>query len=181
MKAVQIDFAAPSLRRTLFRTGPMGWTLCALALLLCVAAGSVGYRLWAQQRANVLQLAALKPAASAPAPVLPASAPAPQISEAQASVVNAAVLQLNLPWRALRDAIGAATPAEVALLALEPDARKHSIKITAEAKTSDAMIAYIEQLKQQELFVAVTLVRHEINDQDPNKPIRFQLEAQWTP
>jgi hypothetical protein len=44
----------------------------------------------------------------------------------------------------------AATPANIALLALEPDARKRSMKITAEAKTSDDMIAYVEQLKQQE-------------------------------
>ncbi|HZV65151.1 MAG TPA: PilN domain-containing protein, partial [Telluria sp.] len=64
--------------------------------------------------------------------------------------------------------------------ALEPDARKRTMRITAEAKTSDDMIAYVEQLKQQELFAAVVLTRHEINDQDPNKPIRFQLDAQWT-
>ena len=49
----------------------------------------------------------------------------------------------------------------------------------AEAKTSDDMIAYIEQLKKQEFFTAVLLTKHEINEQDPNKPWRFQFEAQW--
>ncbi|UUZ49987.1 hypothetical protein LP420_07885 [Massilia sp. B-10] len=61
-------------------------------------------------------------------------------------------MQLNLPWRALHDAIGAATPPEIAMLALEPDARKRTMKITAEAKSSDAMIGYVEELKKQELF-----------------------------
>jgi hypothetical protein len=66
------------------------------------------------------------------------------------------------------------------LLALEPDPHRRSMKITAEAKTADEMIAYIEQLKQQELFGAVALVRHEINELDPNRPIRFQVDAQWS-
>ncbi len=94
--------------------------------------------------------------------------------------MNAAVLQLNLPWRALHDAIAAATPKDIALLALEPDPRRRSMKITAEARTSDEMIAYVERLKQQELFGAVALLRHEINELDPNRPIRFQLDAQWS-
>jgi hypothetical protein len=89
-------------------------------------------------------------------------------------------MQLNLPWRALQDAIGAATPPTIAMLALEPDARKRSMKITAEAKSSDAMIAYVEELKKQELFSDVALTRHEINELDPARPIRFQIEAEWT-
>ena len=52
--------------------------------------------------------------------------------------------------------------------------------MTAEARSSDAMIAYLEALKEQELFTGVALTRHEINELDPNKPIRFQLEAEWS-
>ena len=76
------------------------------------------------------------------------------------------MLQLNLPWRALYDAIGAATPPSIGMLALEPDPRKRTMKITAEAKSSDAMIEYVELLKREELFSGVTLIRHEINEQD---------------
>lgn len=53
------------------------------------------------------------------------------------------------------------------------------LKATAEAKASDDMVGYVEQLKKQGLFSNVLLTRHEINEQDPNKPIRFQLEAEW--
>lgn len=179
MKRVRIDFAPPSVARSLFHTGPAAWALGLLALLLCLAAAALGWQMLARQRAFDAQLAALRVRANAPV-AAPVQAQGPAISPTQAAAVNAAVLQLNLPWRALHDAIGAATPPSIALLALEPDAHKRTMRITAEAKTSDDMIAYVEQLKQQELFDAVALTRHEINDQDPNKPIRFQLDAQWT-
>jgi len=179
MSGLRIDFAPPSLQRTLHRTGALAWLLAAIALLLCVVCAALGYRLLVQQRANTAQLAGAYTRAKAPL-VVKIAAEAPRISELQASAVNAVVMQLNLPWRALHDAIGAATPGSIAMLALEPDARKRSMKITAEAKSSDAMIAYVEALKKQDLFADVVLTRHEINDQDPMRPIRFQLEAQWT-
>ena len=102
------------------------------------------------------------------------------IPDAQATAVNAATAQLNLPWRDLLDAIEAATPAHIALLALEPDAKKSSLRGTAEAKSHDTMIAYIEELKKQGFLGLVALSRHETNEQDQNKPLRFQFEAQWT-
>lgn len=178
MKQLDIDFAAPGLQRALHRTGAAAWVLAALAAALCVAAGLLGWRLLAQQGADARQLAAARlraaPAAVAVAP------PQARVSELQAGAVNSAVMQLNLPWRALQDAIGAATPPGIAMLALEPDPRKRSMKITAEARTSDAMIGYVEELKKQELFAGVALTRHEINEQDPVRPIRFQVEAEWS-
>ncbi len=179
MSRLRIDFAPPGVARTLHRTGAGAWLLAALALLLCLACGVSGWRLLAQQRQDTAQLTAAATRAKAPL-VIAVKVPVTPISEQQAAAVNNAVMQLNLPWRALHDTIGAATPANIALLALEPDARRRTIKISAETKTSDAMIAYIEALKEQELFTGVVLTRHEINELDPNKPIRFQLEAEWT-
>jgi Tfp pilus assembly protein PilN len=179
MKRARIDFAPPGLARTIHRTGPAGWALAVLALGLCAGAAVIGSQMLARQRVLDSQVAVLRAGSAAPVAVVAASAQ-PQVGEAQAAAVNGAVLQLNLPWRALHDAIGAATPKNIALLSLEPDPRRRSMKITAEAKDSDDMIAYIEQLKQQELFAAVALLRHEINELDPNRPIRFQLDAQWS-
>jgi hypothetical protein len=182
MKRVRIDFAPPSLARTLYRTGPLAWSLAVLAVLLAAAAAAAGWQMLARQRVLDAQLAQVR-AHAAPV-VVAAAAPPTRIGVAQAAAVNAAVLQLNLPWRALHDAVAAGTPANIALIALEPDPRRRSMKITAEAKGSDEMIAYVEQLKQQELFGAgagaVTLLRHEINELDPNRPLRFQLDAQWS-
>jgi hypothetical protein len=187
MKRVHIDFAPPSLARTVHRTGPLAWSLAVLAVLLCFGAAAIGWQMLARQRALETQLALVRAqvrgsGTSATAAAAAVAAAQPRIGEAQAQAVNAAVLQLNLPWRALQDAVEQATPKRIALIALEPDPRRRGMKITAEAKTSDDMIAYIEQLKGQELFGAgaVTLLRHEISELDPNRPIRFQLEAQWS-
>jgi Tfp pilus assembly protein PilN len=113
---------------------------------------------------------------NAPVPLAPAALlPAPQIA-----AINSATEQLNLPWRDLLDAVEAATPKDIALLTLEPDGRKHILKGVAEARDSDAMLAYIEALQQQEFFSNVVLTRHDTNEQDARKPLRFQFEAQWS-
>lgn len=179
MKKVRIDFAPPGLVRSVFRTPRLGWL--ALWVLVCVVFGLVAANLGLGKRQWEIELLRAQSQARTQAQARTA-APAvarPPVPDAQAAAVNAAVLQLNLPWRALHDAVQAGTPASVALLALEPDARRHSVRITAEAKSSDDMIAYVEQLQKQEWFSTVVLARHEINEQDPNRPIRFQLDAQW--
>lgn len=178
LSSMRIDFAPRSLRRSLHHLPPLAVAAGLVGLLLCVGAAIGAYQLAEQQRFREHQLQHLRErqAALSAAPV---AVVATAIPEAQAAFVNGAILQLNLPWRELQDAVAAATPRSVALLALEPDARKHLLKITAETKNSDDMIAYIEELKQQELFSGVLLTRHEVNEQDPNRPLRFQLEAQW--
>ncbi len=177
MKRVRLDFAPPSLRRTLFQApllsralgiASLGW--CALALVQVL-----DYR---EAREEVdAQLAALR--ARAGAPVVAVVAPRVLVGEQEALAVNAAIAQLNLPWRALHDAVRAGTPPNVALLALEPDAKKRVLRITAEARTSEDMLAYVAALGREEWFGSVTLVRHEVLEQDPNRPLRFQLDAGW--
>lgn len=178
MKRVRLDFARPSLRRTLFHAPRWTWGLVLGALPLCFAV-LVNVLNYGEAREEVEALqAALRVRAGAPVAEPPARR-LPPVGEQQAAAVNAAIMQLNLPWRALHDAVRAATPPSVALLSLEPDAKKRVLRITAEARGSDDMIAYVEALQKQEWFGAVTLVRHEIGEQDPNRPIRFQLDALW--
>lgn len=183
MRRVRIDFAPPSLRRTLFRVPLRAWALLPAVLLLAFNPVTNG----ARARESALALERLQAEAQARAQVvsdqsalaraaLPLRAP---VGQAQAQAINAAVLQLNLPWRGLHDAIQAATPANIALLALEPDAKRASVRITAEARSSDDMLAYVARLQGVDWFDAVALARHEINEQDPNRPIRFQIDAQW--
>lgn len=179
MKKVRVDFAPPSLARTWHRTPRGAWSLLFAVLALVPALGSniAQYRALQRQEAQrMAQAAQARARAVARAPV---AAPARVVPPAQASAVNVSVQQLNLPWRGLHDAVQAATPASIALLALEPDAKKSSVRITAEAKSSDDMIAYVEALQKIDWFSTVLLARHEINEQDRNRPIRFQIDAQW--
>jgi hypothetical protein len=179
LRALRLDFAAPSWPALLHRTRPAAWALCLLGAVLLLGAAAAA---WNQQRQRERWDAELAGAlARAARPVAAAQATAPPVTAAQALATNAIVLQLNLPWRDLHDAVAAATPATIALVALEPDARRRSLRITAEAKDADAMIAYVEELKKQEIFQGIMLARHEISESDPNRPVRFQLDAQWAP
>jgi Tfp pilus assembly protein PilN len=179
MKKVRIDFAPPGLVRAVLCTPRPAWAIFLAALALAMGVAMVTAQNQQRQR-DIDRLRAATTARTFASTAAPAPVRAP-VPEAQAAAVNATVLQLNLPWRTLHDAVQAGTPANIALLALEPDARKNTVRITAEAKSSDDMIAYVEQLQKSEWFSGVALARHEINEQDPNRPIRFQLDAQWRP
>lgn len=179
MKPIRIDFAPASAARTLRRTSPRTWFFAVAGLLLSGYGAYTAMQLHEQHASAQRQmqtLAAKQEQRTAQRPALKKAA----IPDSQAAAVNSAVAQLNLPWRDVLTALEEATPPTIALLAVEPDAKKSLVKGLAEAKSSDGMIGYIEQLKQQEFFHAVILTKHETNDQDPNRPLRFQFEAHWT-
>jgi hypothetical protein len=172
-----MNLASPSLRRTLHCT-PLparALALAALALLPAVATGLGDYA--ASLQRYEARLASQR--ARQQEPAVHKAVERPQLLPEQAAAVNAAIMQLNLPWRELHDAVQSATPSTVALLALEPDAKKRVLRITAETKGSEDMIGYVERMKAQQRFSGVALTRHEVNDQDQNHPVRFQLDAQW--
>lgn len=89
---------------------------------------------------------------------------------------NAIAQQLNTPWLSLLATLEAATPDDVALVAIEPDARKATVRLQAEARTLDALLAYAQALRQQPLVGDVALYRHETNEQDASRPLRMHLE-----
>ena len=175
----EIDFAARS------RTGWLRWlhwswggymafifssTLCSYAGTQLVEAANQKQAVQ-HERAELDAALAARPQAHAPT--------RSRASEAQMAAVNRAVHHLNLPWPAVLDALEAATPANVALLALEPDARERRLKVTAEAATPEAMLAYLNRLATRPALEAVRLVRHEVREQAPMQPVRFWFEAQW--
>lgn len=176
MKPLQLDFAPASVRRTLHTTPAAWWWLLLAAVLLCVSAGLAIARLSQQQRQLQAQQR-LQDERRAAAPVQAAQA---AIAPDQASAVNGAVMQLNLPWRDLHEAIEQGTPATIALLSLDPDPATRTLRIGAEARNSDAMLGFVEMLKQQPFFTSAVLVKHEVSEQDPNQALRFQVDVQWT-
>ena len=89
------------------------------------------------------------------------------------------VLELNLPWKELFEAIESYPKDDVAVLAIEPDAQKGFVRINAEAKSLDSLLAYIAYLQKIPLFKDVELVNHQIQEQDPQQPVRFMLQAAW--
>ena len=117
-KRMNIDFAPRSLRRSLFHTHPALLALAGFGLLLCAGAGFGGWKLVEQQRLRAHQLRHVQERAAAIS-ARPVEVAQVAIPEAQATFVNGAIMQLNLPWRELQDAVAAATPATHKAMAMQ--------------------------------------------------------------
>jgi Tfp pilus assembly protein PilN len=179
MKPVNIDFAPPGWRRSWHST-PL-WSIVALLIALGMS-GALSLEVLGQQQ----QAQDLKDSAQAMSRRLQARVALPPrasvlkpLTAAQAKAINAVIGQLNVPWQPLFDALEEASLPGVALLELHPDAQTNELRAKAEAKSADDMIAYVESLKRQGLFAEVRLDRHEVNEQDRNHPIRFEVSALW--
>jgi len=88
--------------------------------------------------------------------------------------------QLLLPWDGLFRDIESAMSAQVSLLGIEPDPERKEIHITAEAKDMDAMLMYVRQMMNVSSLRNVYLLSHQMQLQDPQKPVRFVIAARWS-
>lgn len=92
---------------------------------------------------------------------------------------NVVALELARPWDRTFAALEAADQPGVALLAIDPDTRRDELRITAESKDMAGMLGYLDQLRAQPAFGDVALQQHEVRMDDPGRPVRFTLLAQW--
>lgn len=90
---------------------------------------------------------------------------------------NEVLHQLGLPWERLFRAVEASGSKDVVLLALEPDMEKQVMKISGEAKNIPAMLGYVSQLGEQDMFASVYLQSHQVQQQSDDRPVRFALLA----
>lgn len=173
MKEIRIDFSGA-------RPATAGWALLLFAMgaAICVAAVWQwnGFKI-RETRANAdLDRARGVLTAKSPPAVAPLNLP-----EARIGAINSAIIQLNLPWQALFEALEQTRPKNIALLSLEPDGKKRVLRILGEARQADDMLDFVRLLREQPRFSEATLTRHEINMQDPNRPLRFTVETSWKP
>ncbi len=92
---------------------------------------------------------------------------------------NKAIQKLNLPWDNLFVLLEQAKGENIALLGVEPNAKDAKVKLSGEAKDFKSMFDYVRALQAQPVLNNVYLLDHKIDDQNPDKPIRFTLEAAW--
>jgi nitrate reductase NapAB chaperone NapD len=86
---------------------------------------------------------------------------------------------LMVPWGDVFNALEASALNDLALLAIEPDAKKRQLKITAEAKNKDILFSYLEKLEASDELANVYLLKHEIVEDVDQHPIRFVAVATW--
>jgi hypothetical protein len=92
---------------------------------------------------------------------------------------NEVLRQLTLPWENLFHAVESSTDPQITLLGMEPDIEKHVVNISCEAKNIAAMLNFIRRLEGQNEFSSVYLQNHQIQEHDPDRPVRFSLIAFW--
>lgn len=105
------------------------------------------------------------------------AAPAPS-NEEEIRRAEAVVRSLTLPWGGLIRAIEQAATREVTLLQLEPNAETRVVRLTAEAKTREAMFDYLRRLGAASGIGEVHLVQHQILRDEPQRPLQFSVQAQ---
>ena len=176
MRASSINFADPRI----LALSPLRTWASSFLILGVLVFGYASARLIEIERAKsaaeetVVEVETDSASRHAVAPMAGGGIPAIQILAA-----NVAIRQMNVPWHDLLDAIEQATPSEIAIVELNPDPSQGELVGEAEAKDLESMSNYIDRLQQAPLFDGVALVKHEVNAQDANHPIRFQFQARW--
>jgi Tfp pilus assembly protein PilN len=98
---------------------------------------------------------------------------------ARSRAARQAATELQMPWAELLSALETAPTQNVAVLSIEPSAARRSVKLTAEAKHPQAMIAYLAALQKDKRLTQVMLTQHQVQMQTAGTPVRFQVQAYW--
>lgn len=175
MRAVQLDYQRSTRPVPWLGHGVLATALAALALLASHY-HDLGQRIdqWEDRVAHDARQAGHRARA-----LQPVSAQAARDQALEVQHANQVLRQLSLPWDTLFRAVESAGGKSVALLSMEPDIRKGTVRISGEAKDFAAMLDYIRQLGARDVFGSVLLQSHQIRQDDPEKPVRFSLLAVW--
>ena len=154
------------------RNAPMGWLLLGAGLVFATVAGVQFRSAHAERLEYATSLSAItgKPAGSRDS----GAAPDPRATKAAAGVAR----DLQVPWSEMLAALENVQAKDVALLGVEPSATRHNIRITAETKSLDAMLNYVDALRSDS-FPEVSLASHQVEPQTPGNPVRFVVQARW--
>lgn len=97
----------------------------------------------------------------------------------ESNAVNAAIIQIRLPWVPLFKALEATNSETVKLLAVEPNPKKGHLRISAVALDINSMMAYVGDLSQQKIFKDVTLLSQETIEVNGKMVVQFMVETGW--
>jgi hypothetical protein len=170
-RAVALDFAPVA--RAPGRAGTALGIAGLALLLLCAgfARDFVAKREGLESRLDALRSAA----APAGRTKRGAKTPAPEH--------DSGFVELVVPWSELLSALETASrdsAGKIALLGLEPDRVKRRVRITAQARTLEDALGYVNRLATLDVVRSPMLDSHEVRVDDPERPIQFQVSADWS-
>ncbi len=167
-RPVRLDFVA-----AVHQAPFVGAALCAAGLAAVLALGLAFQRTLAERtRLETALEGTAKPRRSAPS--------AESLRDAAEFVT--VERELSIPWTRLLAELEAASDdsaGTVSLLNVEPDPAKQVVRITAEVRAVPDALAYLERLQQSAVLRHPMLESHERRKDDPERPIRVKLSAEW--
>ena len=166
MQRIELDFVR---RRPASRWA--GRILLAVALGV---AGEMGFTFVQLERSVKSNEAIVARAASTHA-----RKPVPQVSPDEVTAARDTVNRLALPWTRLFAALEGAANERVALLAIEPDTKSGTVTISGDSKDYLSALTYVLNLSRSDALSQVQLVRHEVKQNDPQRPVSFAITAAW--
>lgn len=150
-----------------------GLAVLALTALLAAALTWQTQQAITDMQEQAQRLAALQARSAGRRPAT-AAAPSPRSPDIAALV--AATRQLNTPWSALLDTLEQSLPPQVALVSIEPDARDGGVRLQAQARTLDSLLAYARVLADAPGVTQAVPLQHETLEQDPARAVRMTLQ-----
>lgn len=87
--------------------------------------------------------------------------------------------RLSTPWDAFFVGLESVKSSNIAILSIQPDLNTGLLLIEGEAKDYAAVLTLIAQLRVTKPFNEVFLQRHEIKQNDLQRPVVFALTARW--
>lgn len=106
-----------------------------------------------------------------------------KVAERRLDEARAAFAELTMPWSRLLqelEAASAESQGSIAVLGVEPDREKRQVHVIAEARTLSGALAYVSLLQKSSALRYPMLESHEEQLKDPQRPVRFQVRADWS-
>ncbi len=169
MRYLDLDFVRTTPRHPWLGSILLG---CGLAALLLVwVAGEQGRGQTTQLRQQLARASQQQKAQAA--------RPAPADDPAGLAAAFGLRRQWRTDWDGLYQALEQAQFKGIALLQIQPDARRSQLKLVGEALSEADLHDYLRRLQQTGRLREAVLAQSIVDDKQPHQPIRFQLQAEW--
>jgi len=168
---LELDFA-----RAQRQSPATGLALLALGALLLALV------LWQSDRAeNQVARLEVELGATRPLHIRPvANAVSGAELEERMRKANRVIRQFSTPWEDVFGSVESANGEHVALLSLESDPASAQVRVSAEARSFQKMLDYLEHLRRDGRLSPAILQSHQLMLEDPSRPVRFTFTASWT-
>ncbi len=101
------------------------------------------------------------------------------VLQPQVDAAAKAITQLAMPWGELFGSLERTVDETVSLLAILPSPEKGEVRLNGEAKDFAALRSYLKRLSETGNLTDVRLLRQEVKQSDPQRPIVFSIVAIW--